>query len=54
MVLGSTLLLAIVAAGLGALARWVVLRLGAVEWLAFWIGLTIALWLFAVGPIQLG
>lgn len=54
MVLGSTLLLAIVAAGLGTLARWVVERLGGPEWAAFWVGLTIALFIMATGPIQIG
>jgi hypothetical protein len=48
------LLLALVAAGLGTLLRWVVLRLAGPEWLAFWLGLTLALFIMASGPIKIG
>lgn len=54
MIIGTTLLLAIAAAGLGTLTRWVVGRLGGPEWLAFWIGLAVALFVFATGPVTIG
>jgi len=54
MVIGATLLLALVAAGLGTLLRWVILRLGGPEWLAFWLALTLALFVMATGPIKIG
>jgi hypothetical protein len=54
MIIGATLLLALVAAGLGTLLRWIVGRLGGPEWLAFWLGLTLALFVMASGPIRIG
>lgn len=54
MVLGSTLLMAVVAGGLGSLTFEVVGRLGGPAWLARWLAYTIALFVFATGPIHLG
>ncbi len=54
MIIGSTLLLAIAAGGLGTLARWVVARLGGPDWLSFWVGLSIGLFVFATGPVYVG
>lgn len=54
MIIGSTLLLALVAAGLGTLVRWITGRLGGPEWLAFWLGLAVALFIMATGPVQIG
>ncbi len=36
------------------LLRWVILRLGGPDWVAFWAGLTLALFVMASGPIRIG
>jgi hypothetical protein len=54
MVIGSTLLMALVAGGLGALTFEIVGRLGGPSWLARWLAYTIALFIFATGPIYIG
>lgn len=54
MVIGATLLLALVAGGIGAFFHWLVLRLSGPAWLALWLGLTAALFVMATGPIRVG
>jgi hypothetical protein len=54
MILGATLLLALSAAALGTLVWWLAQRVGAPPWLAFWLGLTVALFVMASGPIRIG
>lgn len=54
MIIGSTLLMALVAGGVGTLAHWIVLRLGGPVWLALWLALTLALFVMATGPIRIG
>ncbi len=54
MIIGSALLMALVAGGVGTLTYWIVLRLGGTGWLALWMALTLALFVMATGPIRIG
>lgn len=50
-IIGATLVQAIIAGGLGTLAWWIVGRLGGTAWLALWAGLTIAIFIALAAPV---
>lgn len=54
MIIGSTLLLALVAAGVATLVKWGLDRVGANGYVSFWLALALALFIMATGPIKIG